>query len=83
MATKAEEDEDYQYIIRSIKSKIKTSEIKDDSELKRMEGDSQFLSVTQMPKGEIVVRNEKEILIPKDLKKTLKMEMHQGHLSGI
>ena len=64
MAKRAKEDSDYQYIIESIKSKIKTTEINENSELKKMEGDMKFLSVNQTKQGEIVVRNNSEILIP-------------------
>ena len=50
-------DEDYSYMVKAIKEKIDTKEIKEDSELKKIEGSFQSLSLYNTEEGEIFIRD--------------------------
>ena len=52
-------------MVKAIKDKIETKSIKEDSELKKIEGQFDSLSLYKTRKGEIIVRDGQEILIPK------------------
>merc|ERR1711954_493042 len=52
-------DEDYSYMVNSIKEKIDTKEIKEDSELKKIEGSFKSLSLYNTEQGEIIKRRSK------------------------
>ena len=62
----AKSDEDYQYMVEAIKEKIPTKSIKEESELKQIEGQFESLSLYKTSEGEIIVRDAQEILIPKE-----------------
>ena len=68
-------------MVNAIREKINPREIKDDSELKKIEGSLQDLSLYQTKEGEIIVRDGQEILIPKDYREEILKELHSSHLS--
>ena len=61
----AQSDDDYKYMVKAIKDKIETKSIKEDSELKKIEGQFDSLSLYKTREGEIIVRDAQEILNPK------------------
>merc|ERR1712081_92404 len=74
-------DKDYSYMVNAIREKINPREIKEDSELKKIEGSLQSLSLYQTKEGKIIVRDGQEILIPKDYREEILRELHSSHLS--
>ena len=74
-------DEDYSYMVNAIKEKISPREIKEESELKKIEGSFQSLSLYKTNEGEILVGDGEEILIPKPYREDMLKELHSSHLS--
>merc|ERR1712081_133426 len=74
-------DEDYSYMVSAIKEKVNPREIKEESELKKIEGSLQSLSLYQTKEGKIIVRDGQEILIPKAYREEILRELHSTHLS--
>ena len=81
IATIAQSDDDYKYMVKAIKDKIETKSIKEDSELKKIEGQFDSLSLYKTREGEIIVRDGQEILIPKGYREEMLKELHSSHLS--
>ena len=71
----AQFDNDYQYMVEAIKDKIPTKSIKEDSELKKIEGQFESLLVYKKREGEIIVRDAQEILIPKEYQEKMLKEL--------
>ena len=74
-------DEDCSYMVNAIKVKINPREIKEESELKKIEGSFQSLSLYKTNEGEIIIRDGQEILIPKPYREEMLKELHSSHLS--
>ena len=74
-------DEDYSYMVKAIKDKIETKSIKEESELKKIEGSFDSLSLYKTQEGKIIVRDGQEILIPKPYRDEMLKELHSSHLS--
>merc|ERR1711954_285728 len=77
----AQSDNDYKYMVKAIKDKIETKSIKEDSELKKIEGQFESLSLYKTREGKVIVRDAQEILIPKEYKEEMLKELHSTHLS--
>merc|ERR1711942_13814 len=81
LKTIGKSDDDYSYMVSAIKEKINPREIKEESELKKIEGSFQSLSLYDTNEGEIIVRDGQEILIPKPYRGEMLKELHSSHLS--
>ena len=53
------QDEDYCYMIKSVKDHISPDMIRKDSELSRIEGSMRFLSILKTKNGELLVMDNK------------------------
>ena len=62
----AKKDDDYMYMVRCIKEKRSIKSIKDDSELKKIQGQYNNLSLYKTDEGEIIIRDSQDIFIPKN-----------------
>ena len=71
MAESAKEDEDYIYIIKCIREKIPIINIKNESELKKIQGQYNNISLYKTEAGEIIVRDGQDIFGPKNYRQTL------------
>merc|ERR1711954_342773 len=74
-------DKGYSYMVKAKKEKIETREIKEESELKKIEGSFHSLSLYKTREGEIIIRDGQEILIPKPYREEMLKELHSSHLS--
>ena len=68
-------------MIEAIINKIPTKTIKDTSELKQIEGEFNTLTIYSTSKGDIILRDAQEIVIPKEYGKQIISELHSTHLS--
>ena len=83
LARIASECPQYQMMIHHILRATPVKEIKDTSELKRMQGGLQDLAVYKTDNGHsLIIRNGKEVLIPVSGRKALLAEMHSTHLES-
>ena len=57
--------------------------VKEGSELKKIQGKFNNLSLFETDKEEVMIRDSQDILIPKDYRKTLLDELHSTHLSDL
>ena len=77
------EDKDYQYMIGCIKEKVPITSVKEGSELKKIQGQFNHLSLFEAEKGKVIVRDASVLLMPKEYRKHLLDELHSTHLSDI
>ena len=68
-------------MVSAIKEKVNPKEIKEESELKKIEGSFQSLSLYETKEGKIIVRDGQDILIPKPYREEILRELHSSHLS--
>ena len=65
VAEEASKDPDYISTVQAIRQWLGTKELKDDSEAKKMEGQWEQMGILDTEKGELVIRNDNEVLIPR------------------
>merc|ERR1712025_507290 len=68
-------------MVSAIKEKVNPIEIKEESELKKIEGSFRSLSLYETKEGKIIVRDGQEMLIPKPYREEMLTELHSSHLS--
>ena len=79
VAEEASKDPDYTYIIQVVRERLGTKELKQDTEAHQMEGQWEEMGIIETNKGELIVRNGNEILIPKKCREELLSKLHSGH----
>ena len=62
-----------------MRGRLGTKELKEDSEARQMEGQWEEMGILETEKGELIVRNGNEILIPKKCREELLTKLHAGH----
>merc|ERR1711984_43402 len=83
MAERAEEDEEYQKMIRYIEEGTKPEEMDQESELFTMNGERQYLGTVRLSnRCKLIVKNEDEVLIPEEDREEILAELHSTHLSS-
>ena len=75
------EDEDYMYMIQCIKNKIPIKSIKENRELKKIQGQYNDLSLFNTDEGDIIMRDAQDILIPPKYRQNIIDELHSTHLA--
>ena len=70
-------------MIKCIKDKSPITSIKNDSELKKIQGQYNNLSLHKTEEGEIIIRDAQDIFIPKNYRQNLIEELHSTHLSDV
>merc|ERR1711954_594254 len=71
------------YMIQCIKNKSPIKSIKDDSQLKKIHGQYNNLSLFNTNEGDIIIRDAQDILIPKNYRQNIIDELHSTHLADI
>ena len=78
----AEKDEEYQDVLRELGAAMKSNDLRNDSPLKKKEGDLSRLSIQVINSVcKIVVRDSLEVLIPHNMQDELIEKMHETHLA--
>ena len=57
--------------------------VKEGSELKKIQCQFNNLSLFETDKGEVIIRDSTDILVPKEYRKTLLDELHSTHMSDL
>ena len=65
--------------MQKIRDRLETKEIKGDSEAKQMEGQWELMGILDTEKGKLVIRDDNEVLIPRNLSEELLEKLHSGH----
>ena len=81
LAERALGDYDYQRMIKYLNDGTPVEEMDKDSELYLMEGERQFMGTFRCSNGHsLVVKNNEEVVIPKEAREAVLEEMHATHL---
>ena len=72
----ASKNPDYLYIIQAIKERLGTKELNHNSEAKMIEGQWELLGILETNKGELITRNNSEVLIPQGFREDILNKLH-------
>ena len=79
VAEGAKHDPDYCYILQAIRERTEPRYLREDSEAKQMEGELKYLRIAETEGGEIITRNNTEVVIPKNFREEILTMLHAGH----
>ena len=66
------------YTVQAIKQRLGTKEIKDNLEAKKMEGQWELMGILETKRGEVVTRNNNDILMPWSFLEEILNKLHAG-----
>ena len=81
LAAMALQDEAYRKDVDRVKNQSKLERVEKTSELRQLRGDWKELSVISLESGDLIIRGDREILIPKAGWQELVDQLHSTHLS--
>ena len=69
------------YMVQCIRNKSPIKSIREESELKKIQGQYNNLSLLNTDEGDIIIRDAQDILIPKKYRQDIIDELHSTHLA--
>ena len=73
-------DPEYQQMNRHLETGIQKIQLEEDSELRKMLGDSPNLELHTLPRAKLIVKNGNNIMIPEEARASILKELHSTHL---
>ena len=81
LAAMALQDEGYKRDVDHVRNNSDLEKVEKSSELRQLRSDWNQLSVISLESGDLIIRGDREILIPKAGREELVDELHSTHLS--